>query len=179
MRLFVAVPLPAGIQDHLAGLQGRIPSSESIARIVPARDFHLTLKFIGEWPDERVDEVKRKLALVQFEPFDATLAGIGTFPSEQRVNVVWVGLAPEAPVLALQQAVDAALAPLLPASSEFKAHLTLCRVKSISDKAAFLASLKTLKPEPLHFPVREFQLIKSTLTPDGPVYETLAAYPAA
>jgi 2'-5' RNA ligase len=179
MRLFVAFSVPGDVQACLRELQGRIPSSEPVARVVPAKAFHLTLKFIGDWPDGRVDEIRRALSAVRFAPFELTLKGTGVFPSEQHVNVVWVGLEPEAPIAALQQAIEAALAPLLPREDRFTPHLTLCRVKSVADKQAFLDGIRKLEPRPLRFRVSHIELIRSTLTPDGPVYETLAAYPAA
>lgn len=179
MRLFVAFSVPGDVQACLRELQGQVPSSEPVAHIVPAKAFHLTLKFIGDWPDNRVDEIRQALARVRFTAFEATLGKTGVFPSEQHVNVVWVGLEPAAAITAVQQAVEAALAPLLPREDRFMPHLTLCRVKSVQDKHAFADGIRKLVPRPLRFRVDRFELIRSTLTPEGPVYETLASYPAA
>lgn len=176
MRLFIALQLPAAVQAHLRALQGRIPSAT--ARLVPAKSFHLTLKFLGEVAEDKVGRVKERLASVSFKPFEASLAGTGVFPNEQHVNVVWVSLAPEEPVRALQASIDDALATLFAKDDRFKPHLTLCRVKSVQDKQAFLKAVARLAPEPLKFTVDAFELVQSTLTPDGPVYTTLASFPA-
>ncbi len=65
---------------------------------------------------------------------------------------------------------------MFPKDTRFKAHLTLGRVKSIKNKKTMKEKLE-MKTEEMKFEVKEFKLIKSTLTPKGPVYETIEIYP--
>ena len=89
---------------------------------------------------------------------------------------MWVGLNPEEKVLELQKQIDESLKKMFRKENDFKAHITLARVKYIEDKKQFLQQLKNIKVENKKVEVRNFKLIKSTLTPKGPVYEDLAVF---
>src|SRR5947208_2453889 len=56
---------------------------------------HLTLKFLGEQPDERLGEIKDALASVagRHRELVMALGGIGAFPNFRRARVVWIGVA--------------------------------------------------------------------------------------
>lgn len=149
------------------------------ARLSPAHNFHLTLKFLGEIPPEKVEVVKQCLSKIEFKKFSATVNGLGVFPSESYVWVVWAGLEPEEGFIDLQRKIDHALENEFPHDKNFRPHLTLARVKSISDKALFAEHLKSMKIAPVAFPVDNFKLKKSTLSPKGAVYEDIAVYQAS
>ena len=81
-----------------------------------------------------------------------------------------------AEIYELQQKIDSRLADLFPKDDRFKPHITLARVKFIKDKVKFIRELKQIKIEKKEFSVSNFKLMKSTLTPEGPVYEDLAVF---
>ena len=56
---------------------------------------------------------------------------------------------------------------------DFKAHITLARVKHPKDKKYFLEQIRKIKVENKKIEVKEFKLVKSTLTGKAPVYEDL------
>lgn len=175
MRLFIAIEIPEEVKNHLISLQEKlkeIPKDQ--AKLTFTKDFHLTLKFLGEVdkPEPIIEELKN----ISFEPFDITLQDTGVFPDENYIRVVWVGLKDGDKVKELQQKVEANLKNF-PKDKRFHPHLTLCRVKFAKDKELFIKIVKELKVDALSFNVDHFSLIKSTLTPEGPVYEELARFP--
>jgi 2'-5' RNA ligase len=172
MRVFIAIDLTEDVKNYLKGIQQQLPE----AKLRTVKDFHLTLKFIGELTPERVERLKELLGEVKFGKFVVETAGIGVFPSEKYIRVVWIGLEPEEPLLKLQQQIEAVLAKEFRQEKNFKAHLTLARVKFVGDKAEFVRKLKEIKRERKKFVVERFILKKSTLTPEGPIYEDLAIY---
>ena len=76
----------------------------------------------------------------------------------------------------LQSKIDESLKPLFKKEKEFKAHITLARVKYPEDKRGFVEQVKNIKVESKKIEIKDFRLIKSTLSPKGAVYEDLAVF---
>jgi len=171
MRLFVAITVPDKVKEHFLFLQKKIDSDSKINFV---KDFHLTLKFLGEVADERVDDIKKQLESVEFDRFTAELAGTGVFPTEEMIRVLWVGVEPADKIIELQKKVDNAIKDF-EKDVRFQPHITLGRVKFLKDKKVFLEKFNALHVDPIEFPVQSIQLIKSTLTKQGPVYEALSS----
>lgn len=174
MRCFVAVDLPDDVKAALSEAQKQLLQSQ--AKLSPAHDFHLTLKFLGEITPAKVEIVKNCLSSVKFKPFAAAVAGIGVFPSESYIRVVWAGVGPEDDFIRLQKFVDDALEKEFPKDKNFKPHLTLARVKFVADKEHFIQQLQQIQLKKTGFSVKEFKLKKSALSNKGAVYEDLAVY---
>src|SRR5271155_957975 len=89
MRLFVALDLPWMLREHLSQLAGAgLPG----ARWVPPDNYHLTLRFIGETPGHRAEDIDTALAGLRARGFSLTLAGVGTFTKGGRSTALWVGV---------------------------------------------------------------------------------------
>ena len=89
MRLFVGLYLPWVLRDRLSALAGGgIPG----ARWVPPTNYHLTLRFIGETPGYRAEDIDVALAGLRARGFSLTLAGLGTFAKGGRSTSLWVGV---------------------------------------------------------------------------------------
>ncbi|MBK8931758.1 MAG: RNA 2',3'-cyclic phosphodiesterase [Chloroflexi bacterium] len=174
IRAFLAVTMPVAVQEELgkvtAVLAGQTP--ERSVRWVKPDLMHLTLRFLGDTAVSNLpaitavlDEVGRQVA-----PFALHLGGLGCFPNRKRPRVIWVGLeGDKTPLLAMKQAVDAALVPLGWAVEErpFQAHLTLGRVND--GRSVGNLDLAT-KVEELAVGVTAVHLIESQLQRSGPVY---------
>jgi|SRR3989344_1389935 len=180
MRLFIAIEIPKEIKDYLCGIQQGIAksndSSKNKIRLVNKDNMHLTLKFLGEVQPDKVEILNKSLKEIAFKPFSVNLDSIRVFPSEDYIRVVWVGLKPEEQVLELQKNIDENLKKLFKKEKGFKPHLTIARVKYIEDKKQFVDKLKRIKVENKKIEVNNFKLVKSTLTPKGPVYEYLGVF---
>ncbi|MEM2916105.1 MAG: RNA 2',3'-cyclic phosphodiesterase [Candidatus Woesearchaeota archaeon] len=168
MRLFVSCGIPKEISDYVHELSKQLPE----AKLTVPKNIDLTIKFLGDVPDSRLEEIKQKLSEIKFKPFKAMLNGIGVF-TEDFIRVVWVGLTPSEKFEELHKIVDNALENLFVKEKRFQPHLTISRVKYVADKQKFLDALKQIKVKPLLFEVNKLVLFKSQLSPKGAIHEPL------
>ncbi len=181
IRSFVAVNLPAEVRARLEqygqelkslGLYGSYPKAES---------FHLTLKFLGDIPEQKVDAIGGALerAVSGTAPFRLEVRGLGAFPSPSSARVVWMGFEQSEPLSLLQGRVEQVLEDLkFPREDRpFRPHLTLARLKSRDNLTALQAYLREAGPSAAAgtVPVDEVVLFRSELRPDGARYTRLRA----
>lgn len=176
MRLFIAIKIPGDIKDYLEEIQEKIDNTNNKIKFVNKNSIHLTLKFLGEVQPNKLEEIKNNLKKITLKSYSMVLDGIGVFPSERYIRVIWVGLKPEEPIIELQKDIDENLKIFFKKEKNFKPHLTLARVKYIENKTDFVNKLKNLQVKKLSFDVKSFFLIESKLTPEGPIYNTLETY---
>lgn len=177
LRTFVAVDLPSSMRADIEGIQGEIATNG--LRLVRAELVHVTLKFLGDVPEERIEKISEALGAIRVAPFTARVIGIGAFPGRS-IRVVWLGL--EGNFDELYRKVEDALAPFgfEREARGFHPHATLGRVgRPNADINRRLApKITALADRDLGtFTVEEFILKKSTLTRGGPIYEDLAKFP--
>lgn len=177
MRAFVAIFPPLKIRAAaVTEAREAIRGSAARVRWVRPENVHLTLKFLGDVREEILKYVDAALEEVcaTHTPFDVELAELGAFPSTQRARVLWRGVGAGFEELrSLATDLEAALAPLgfERAERPYAPHLTVGRVRGRP------ASID-LPPdaEGAEFRVRHVELVESTLTPEGAVYETVETF---
>jgi RNA 2',3'-cyclic 3'-phosphodiesterase len=181
VRLFVALDIPEDVRAAIGALAAKLRDVCRDARWVRIEGAHITLKFIGEVPAEKTDDIKTALATVPFPtPIKMTFHGLGFFPNERRPRVLWAGIEASSELGALAAAVETVLEPLGIARDQraFSPHVTLARFES----ARGLDSLKSAIAEggPLEFGrtiAKQFLLYESVLKRGGAEYTHLASYP--
>ncbi len=173
MRLFIAVDLPEQIKDYLETVKREF-SRYLLAKWVKREDIHITIKFLGEIKDEFVDEIVKRLERIKIKPFRLCIDSIGVFPGERFARVLWVGFDESNELVDLRRQIDAKLP--FGDEKEFKAHATIARIKKVNNKKGFVEKLREFRIERLCFEVKGFVLYKSTLTPEGPVYEAVEEF---
>ena len=188
-RLFVAVMLPAEARDAIARLiQGLRAADVSGLRLVNPEGVHLTLKFLGNVDSSRVSVLTDALdaAGEGVTPFALQLSGVGAFPERRSPRVLWAGVKGDTePLTALARSVDHACANMgfSPERRPFSPHLTLARVReraSAHERQHSATKIKDIGLAPTQpFSVQAFHLVRSTLTPSGPIYETVHTIPIA
>jgi len=185
--LFVAVGVDTASLEAAQALAGdlrlRARSLAPEARItwIPPERMHLTIRFIGQVDDARVERVTAALApAVPQAPFQMTLGGAGVFPERGAPRVLWVGVrAGVEELLRVERTVNERLAALgiSPEDRGFSPHLTLARVRD----AAGLHSrpwLSSLESAPVGTTrVDAITLYESRLSPKGPTYVPLQRSP--
>jgi 2'-5' RNA ligase len=174
MRLFIAIDFEEG-KELFLDLQRKIDKNS--ARLSLTKTFHLTLKFLGEVDEKRIDDIKNRLSSISFSPFTVKLDSMGVFPNENYIRVIWVGFENGEKIRELQKLVENSLLGMFP-REDFKAHITLARVKDVMNKEQLRKNIENIKVEKKEFLVKEFKLMKSTLLPEGPVYEELEKFRA-
>ncbi len=161
LRLFVALALPDTLRFELAALARGIPG----ARWVPEDNYHLTLRFIGPVEHWRAQEVDEALAGIRARPFDLSLAGLGTFERQGRVQALWVGAARTDALSALQAKVENALcrSGFEPERRRFAPHVTLARTEGAEPVrvAGFMQAHNLFRAAPVR--VESFTLFSSHL----------------
>jgi len=179
MRLFTAIELPPAVRGNLSCLLERLRPAARL-RWSPPENLHLTTKFIGEWPEQRLDELKDTLrAVTGFKPIPVALRGLGFFPNPRAPRVFWVGVEAGAALAELARQTDQALARLgVPAETRpFSPHLTLARIKEPAPLGGLqkaIAGLQSL--EFGEFLAESFWLYLSELRPGGSVYTKLTEF---
>lgn len=177
MRLFVALDLPWEVKDDLALLEEGLPG----ARWVDAENYHITLRFIGEVPGYRAEELDLALAALRGKGFELTLAGVGTFAKAGRDVSLWVGVERNAALDLLQTKVETALqrAGLEPERRRFVPHVTLARLDAtpVDKLAGFVQRHNLFRAGP--FQIGHFTLFSSLLGKEGSVYTPEVEYALA
>jgi len=175
VRCFIAVEICAEVRDALVPLLRELAACGGVNVVAPC-NLHITLKFLGEVDGKKAEATKGALSGIKFPAFDVRFSGIGAFPNERSARVIWVA-AQSAELPKLAALVEDALASLGFAREQrgFSAHLTLGRVKTQS--AALRQFLQRYAATDFGAcRIGALLLKKSTLTPTGPVYETLAEH---
>ncbi|MFC7097258.1 RNA 2',3'-cyclic phosphodiesterase [Halobaculum marinum] len=178
-RLFVSVDLPDRLSAEFADVQAPLRDGPSL-RVTDPEQAHCTLKFLGDVDESRLDDVVealgRAVEAAAVGPFDCEVGGLGVFPSADYISVVWVGVREgSAELTRLAEAIERETVELgfEEADHEFTPHLTLARMDDARGKQRVQEYLDE-DPTVGRFEVREVRLTESTLTREGPHYETRA-----
>jgi len=176
IKLFVAIDFDN--KDYFKNLQEHIKKDG--VRCTYPKQFHLTLKFLGDVEEKKLQEIIEKLNQISFTNFELQTNTLGIFPPENRINVVWIGLKESKQLSILQHDVETALNSVKKDNKPFHAHITLARVKNIKkeQKQDYRKQVNDAQQELLTIKVTQFKLIKSELTPDGPKYTDIEVFEA-
>jgi len=176
MRTFIAIELSKEIREALAQAQSHLKYSGADVKWVDKDNIHLTLKFLGEVTEGKLQQVISTLEIIGKENsvFEISIKDIGVFPNSDYPRVIWVGLdkgAVESKKLA--KMIDDALSKIgfEKESRPFAPHLTIGRVRSAKNKEALKEKIGTCQ-----LPIVKSQLISSVvlfqskLSPKDPTY---------
>jgi len=181
MRTFVAVDISGDIRNRIQGLIDALRRVPSDVRWSRPEGLHITLKFLGEIPIEKVEQVKARLqSLPSAAPMAIQIAGSGFFPNEGAPRVLWLGIRSGPELRELAAGVEKTLAALgIPKEDRaFSPHLTLGRIRGHGGLPQLRELLKQQEPLDMgSFTATEFFLYESQPAPGGSLYQKLARYP--
>lgn len=179
MRLFTAIDPSAEVLLRLERLMSAL-RPEALIKWSPLDNLHVTIKFIGQWPESRLDELDDALtSLLPREPFKVEVKELGWFPNERSPRILWAGVQGDDRLLALARETDECLARLgIPKEDRsFAPHLTLARIKNPVPLGRLRERLHDLKPASLgNFPVAQFALFRSDPGSNASIYRKLRVY---
>ncbi len=180
IRSFIAIEFDESIRRGLGRLQERIrsqlPPQLSALKWIHPDNIHLTLKFLGDVPDDLIRDVclLTSDAVVGLEPFDFDITGCGSFPEKGAARVLWAGITAGAESLAgLQQAIEGPMADLgFPREvRKFSPHITMARIKAPAVGGEVRRLVEKIPPVQLGTQsVCEVVVFQSELTRTGPIY---------
>jgi 2'-5' RNA ligase len=183
VRLFVALEIPTAVRESLATLINSLRAVSSQLRWVRPENLHVTLKFIGKWPPEKLDGLRNAFAAIRLDaPVALDFRGLGFFPNEKRPRVFWAGIQASPNLITLATEIDRATEELgIPREQRpFSPHLTLARFEPPSLPEKLRAAIQENAGRgfgSLH--TNQFHLIESKLKPSGAEYTTLQTFPFA
>jgi len=168
VRLFVALDLPWEVREALAGLAGSLAG----ARWVPPKNYHLTLRFIGEAASHVAEEIDLALQGVRGRRMELALRGTGTFDRAGRPTALWAGIERNERLDHLQNKIETALqrSGLPPEKRRFQPHVSLARVDGVAEPvlARWVQSHNLLRIPSVQ--ISSFTLFSSQLGKEQPVY---------
>ena len=174
MRLFIGIGLPAPVADELARSAPKlIQTSGSKIRWTPPANMHITLSFLGQVHEARLDVIQQALATIRGPHMKLALDGFGTF---ERAGVFYANIAPSPALAALaEQVVSAMQAIGFPREDRpYSPHVTLARTR---DRLRLRSEAKDDPAFHAAFEAREFRLYQSLTLPGGAQYEVLRSFP--
>jgi 2'-5' RNA ligase len=182
MRLFIGLPLPESYQERLGRLVGRLRGMvRSHVSWTKPGSWHLTLKFLGEVEEGRLDGLAEALGRVRFEAFALQAGGAGFFPDARRPRVLWTGLAEgREACTALAAGIEQAAVgcSFMPEERPFAPHLTIGRVRRGEPDDWGAVQREIARVDWARCEIGCFVLWQSILGPQGPKYVRRAEFPA-
>jgi 2'-5' RNA ligase len=180
MRLFTALDISDAVLATVEHLIERLKPTAGI-KWSPPGNMHITTKFIGEWPEARLGELRDALgALPSYPALSISIRNVGFFPNPHSPRVFWAGIQAPPELESLAHETDRATAALGVESEKraFAPHLTLARIKEpvpLQKLREAIAALPSL--EFGEFTADRFYLYQSRLNPAGSVYTKLSEFP--
>ena len=176
MRLFVALNLPKGEKGRIHRAARALRKSELPVRWVEPSKFHITLKFLGEVPKDRIEAVEEAVGRVAAAapPLDLSLEGFGAFPTLRRPRVIWVKIASTPALRRLREDLEGALTGcgFERETKVFRPHVTLGRAAGRNGAGALrgLGEIASGLPYEGRIAVRRLDLMRSELSKVGARY---------
>jgi|SRR5579871_2216171 len=179
MRLFTAIDISDDVRNHLERLLTHLRPAAHL-KWSPIYNLHITMKFIGEWPESELDQLKIALSCVpKRAAFSIDVRGLGWFPNPHHPRVFWAGVQAGPALEELAHAIEAALVPLgVPNEDrDFSPHLTLARIKQPVPLQTLRQAVTDMESVDFGaFTATSFSLYRSQPGSAGSIYTKLSEY---
>ncbi len=167
MRTFISIEIPEKIKKEIIKIQNQLPNFNG--KKTEKENLHLTLKFLGEVDEKKLDQIRKILRKIKLNSFETEIKKIGMFSD----RIIWLGMTN---CNELQKEIDNKLSGLFEIEKRFMGHLTIARIKNLEYRKQFLEKIRNIKIPPIKFVIKSFNLKKSKLGKPGPVYEDIEIY---
>ena len=178
-RLFLGIPVSEEVKTKVQVFYDALQEIGADLNLVSFDNLHFTVKFLGSVDDNKIPEIVEKMndLVSTFSSFSLKLQGTGAFPSEEKINVIWIGLKDER-LIALIKATNEVLDYIHQEDyAETVPHLTIARVKSAKNKKQLQKVLQKFQHQEFGgMLIDKIVLFESLLTPQGPVYQKVAEF---
>ena len=180
IRSFLAIELDEELVPKILDVQKEFKKTNANIKYVPSQNMHFTLKFFGNIDLDMVEDISSAVEKVikNYSSFDLNIKNCGCFPNKKVIKVLWLGLEEGSPIKNLQKDLDKKFRILgFKKEKNFISHLTIGRVKSPKNKKEIREAIEKLENIEIgQMTVSRICLKKSTLTPQGPIYEDIKVF---
>ena len=167
--------------ENLMKVEEQLAQTHADVKLVEKENLHFTLKFLGEIPDDTVDEIDRRIRGISLKKQEVEVMGISAFPDARHPRVVWAGIAPanlEAATVEGQRVVDVLEGIGEKDERPLHLHITLARVRSPRNHESLTALMQELSQTSFgKTMITSLKLKSSSLSPKGPTYADVREYP--
>ena len=180
LRAFLAIDVDEDLKAKMYKIIKEFKQIDANIKYVDLENLHLTLKFFGDIDTEGIDLLTSKIENVVsgFDKFPIKIKGCGAFPNTNRIKVIWLGIDEDTIVKRLHDELDKEFVQLgFEKDKKFSSHLTIGRMKNAKGKDKVKSAIEKYgEVEIGEMCVDKIILKKSTLTPQGPIYEDLKIF---
>ena len=175
-RGFIAIDINA--TTNLVEFENELARTGADLKLVEPKNIHITLKFLGDVEEDQIDEIEQimKESVKESKPFAIKLKGTGVFPNENYIKVLWIGIEGGQIIETIAVNIDERLTKLgfKKEKRGFSPHLTIGRVKTAKNKQILIKTIEDYRDTEFSTEdVKMIKLMKSDLTPKGPIYTTM------
>ena len=180
IRSFLAIDLAEDLKPEIADVQKEFKKIGANIKYVPSQNMHFTLKFFGNIDENMVEEISEAVEKVvkNYSSFDLSIGGCGSFPNQNTIKVLWIGIDRNSTIADLQKDLDREFKKLgFKKERNYISHLTIGRPRNGKNKNQIKDTINSLKDLKIGtMTVSKISLKKSTLTPQGPIYEDIKVF---
>lgn len=180
VRSFLAIELAEDLIPKILDVQKEFKKTNTNIKYVSSKNMHFTLKFFGNIDLDMIEDIGRAVerTIKNYSSFDLNIKNCGCFPNKNVIKVLWLGLEDGSPIKDLQKDLDNEFKKLgFKKERNFISHLTIGRVKSPKNKKEIRETIEKLENIEIgQMKVSRISLKKSTLTPQGPIYEDIKVF---
>lgn len=174
----MAVEMPEDVRQQFKEVQTTLRGADAHVKWVEPHNIHLTLKFLGDITENQLETLCQGVTegVQGITPFEINLSRLGAFPNLKRPRVIWIGVEDgKEEMIRLQQQLEESIFNhgFPKEDRKFSPHLTIGRVKSPRGLDDLVTIMKDTPFESNSIEIREVVVMKSTLTPEGPIYTPL------
>ncbi|MCD6540163.1 MAG: RNA 2',3'-cyclic phosphodiesterase [Candidatus Omnitrophica bacterium] len=177
MRCFIAIKLPQDVRQEIRRIQQVLRKLDLDAKWVEFENLHLTLKFLGEAKENQLPKIKEVVSNLSFlvKPFNLSISEVGAFPSIKRPRILWIGVKPqESPVKIIEYLEEQFSKLGFPQEKRTShPHITLARLRTSKNAFKLRGEIEKMKIDSKIWLVDSVSLLRSILTPQGPIYEDI------
>lgn len=180
IRSFLAIELDESLVPPILDVQDDFKKTDTKIKYVPAENMHFTLKFFGNIDEDMVDDISGAVEKIikNYSSFELKIENCGCFPNQKVIKVLWLGIDKDSKITDLQKELDKEFKKLgFKKERNYISHLTIGRVKSPKNKNEIRDVIEKNKNIKIgSMTVNRVCLKKSTLTPQGPIYENIRVF---
>lgn len=180
IRAFLAIDLKEEFKPQIKEIIEDFKTLNTDIKFVEVENLHFTLKFFGDVDENKINQISEIVSntLEGFDPFNLKIQGCGAFPNLNHIKVIWLGTEENNILNSLHNDLDEEFSKIgFKKDFRFSNHLTIGRMKSAKNKNQVKEKLNDYKTVEIgEMSIGRISLKKSTLTPDGPIYEDVKVF---